>query len=96
MKLKFNNDKFLNEKKQKEYILINEKNNKKKIIELKEKLDEYKEIYKNKSNEIENLKQIGKEKIKILMFSIKLIFYYLFHFLEEYEKMYNIFLNCFF
>jgi hypothetical protein len=56
----------------------------------------YKEIYKNKSNEIENLKQIGKEKIKILMFSIKLIFYYLFHFLEEYEKMYNIFLNCFF
>ncbi len=24
----------------------------------------YKEIYKNKSNEIENLKQIGKEKIK--------------------------------
>ena len=28
----------------------------------------YKEIYKNKSNEIENLKQIGKEKKKILMF----------------------------
>ena len=55
-----------------------------------------KEIFRNKSNEIENLKQIGKEKIKILMFSIKLIFYYLFHFLEEYEKMYNIFLNCFF
>ena len=56
----------------------------------------YKEIYKNKSNEIENLKQIGKEKKKKLIFLIKLIFYYLFHFLEEYEKMYNIFLNCFF
>ena len=40
---------------------MNEKNNEKKIIE---KLDEYKEIYKNKSNEIENVKQIGKEKIK--------------------------------
>ena len=30
MKLKFNNDKFLNEKKQREYILMNEKNNEKK------------------------------------------------------------------
>ena len=64
MKLKFNNDKFLNEKKQREYILMNEKNNEKKIIELKEKLDKYKDLYKSKSNEIERLNPKEKEKTK--------------------------------
>ena len=43
---------------------MNEKNNEKKIIELKEKLDKYKDLYKSKSNEIERLNQKEKEKTK--------------------------------
>ena len=43
---------------------MNEKNNEKKIIELKEKLDKYKDLYKSKSNEIERLNPKEKEKTK--------------------------------
>ena len=64
MKLKFNNEKLLVEKKQREDAMMNQKNLELKKVKLEEKLNEYKSEYNKKRGEIEKYKDIEKGKIK--------------------------------
>ena len=54
-KLKINNEKYLSEKKDRENILVQQKDNVQKIIELQKQIIEYKRLYEQKCKEIQHL-----------------------------------------
>ena len=64
MKLKFNNEKFLIERKQRENSTINEGNYKRQMKELSERLEEYKKDYNQKTKFIEELNKATTDKKK--------------------------------